>query len=350
MADTPDKDDKTEEPTARRLERARQEGDFPLSPEVPTLAVLAAAGLVLALAAPALGMTLVSRLGTIVEQAHLLDTMATVNAAMLLVAAVVAPFLFATIFASALATLLQSGFELNRKAITPDFKRLNPMTGFGRAFGVAALGKGAKSVIKVLVVGTAGWLVMADALPALENAADWSAAVLAAEAASLVLRVLVAMLVAQALIAIFDVIITRFRYQRRQRMTRTELRDESKEMDGDPHVKARMRSIRMQRARRRMLAEIPKATVVITNPTHYAVALAYARDSDAAPRIVAKGVDTMAARIREIAAEHGIPLVANPPLARALYPHELDRAIPAELFQPVAEIIAYVWGLRSRAP
>jgi flagellar biosynthetic protein FlhB len=350
MADAPEKDDKTEEPTAKRLERARDEGDFPMSPEPSTFAVLAAAGMVLALMAPGLGMTLVRRLGTMVEQAHALDIMAAGNAAMLLVAVVAAPFLFATIAASALASLLQSGFALNRKAITPDFKRLNPMTGLGRVFGVAALGNGAKSVVKVLVVGAAGWMVLADALPALENAADWSAAALSAHSATLVLRVLVAMLIAQAAIAVLDVIFTRIRYHRRQRMTRTELRDEFKEMDGDPHVKARMRSIRMQRARRRMLAEVPKATVVITNPTHYAVALAYARDSDAAPRIVAKGVDSMAARIREVAAEHGVPLVANPPLARALYPHELDRAIPAELFQPVAEIIAYVWGLRSRTP
>jgi flagellar biosynthetic protein FlhB len=350
MADAPDKDDKTEEPTARRLERAREEGDFPISAELPTFAVLVAAAGVLGLAAPGLGVALVRRLGTMIEQSHALDTGSAVHAAALLAAGIAAPFVLATIVAAALASVLQTGFQMNRKAITPDFKRLNPKTGLGRVFGIDALGKAAKSVAKVLVVGAAGWMVLAGALPALEHAADWPAAALASEAAALVLRVLLAMLIAQALISVLDVVFTRIRYQRRQRMSRTELRDEAKEMDGDPHVKARMRSIRMQRARRRMLAEVPKATVVITNPTHYAVALAYARDSDAAPRIVAKGVDSMAARIREIAAENGVPLVANPPLARALYPHEIDRAIPAEFFQPVAEIIAYVWRLKNGSP
>jgi flagellar biosynthetic protein FlhB len=156
------------------------------------------------------------------------------------------------------------------------------------------------------------------------------------------------MLVAQGLIATADLLFTRIRHWRSLRMSRQDQRDESKEQEGDPHVKARLRSIRMQRARRRMMASVPKATVVITNPTHYAVALAYSRDSDAAPRIVAKGVDAMAARIREVATQNGVPLVANPPLARALYPHEIDKPIPAEFFQPVAEIIAYVWKLRGR--
>jgi flagellar biosynthetic protein FlhB len=285
-----------------------------------------------------------------VEQAHALDPHAALKSALALAAATAAPFLLAAIAASALATLLQTGLQMNTKAITPDPARLSPVRGLKRVFGIAALGNAAKSVVKVLVVGTAGWMVLSAALPALEHAADWTAAALAAEATMLVLRVMVAMLVAQALIAVADILVTRIRHFRRLRMTRQELRDEAKEMDGDPHVKARMRRIRLQRARRRMLAEVPKATVVITNPTHYAVALAYARDSDGAPRIVAKGVDSMAARIREMAAEHGVPVVANPPLARALYPHELDRAIPAEFFQPVAEIIAYVWRLKGARP
>ncbi len=348
MAEESGPGDKTEAPSQRRLDRAREDGDVPLSPELPALAVMAAAAVMLAMAAPGLGTLLVRRLGTMVEQAHQLDPVAALKAAVTLAAAMAAPFLVATIAASALATLLQTEFLLNGKALKPDFGRLSPVKGLGRVFGVTALGNAAKSVVKVVVVGLAGWFVMASALPALEHAADWTAAALAAHATSLVLRVMIAMLIVQALISVADILITRFRYTRRLRMSREDLRQEAKEMDGDPHVKARMRSIRLQRARRRMMAEVPKATVVITNPTHYAVALAYARDSDAAPRIVAKGVDSMAARIREIAAENGVPIVANPPLARALYPHELERAIPAEFFQPVAEIIAYVWRLRSR--
>ena len=132
-------------------------------------------------------------------------------------------------------------------------------------------------------------------------------------------------------------------------MSRQEIRDEQKETEGDPKIKQRIRQIRLQRARRRMLAAVPKATVVITNPTHYAVALAYDRAKNAAPRVVAKGVDSLAARIREVAEAHRVPLVANPPLARALHRVEVDTEIPAEHFQAVAEIIAYVWRLRGQA-
>jgi flagellar biosynthesis protein FlhB len=283
-----------------------------------------------------------------VEQVHVLSPAAAVRLAVEAMAAAAAPFLLAAIACAAAATLLQTGFLLHLPAAMPDLSRLSLRRGLGRVFGTINLVTGAKALLKVAVVGGAAWFVLAAALPGLGRAADWDAAMLAARAAALLLRVLVAMLVAQALIAVGDILLTRVRHHRSLRMTRQDLRDEAREMDGDPQVKARIRRIRTQRARRRMLAAVPKATVVITNPTHYAVALAYARDSDAAPRIVAKGVDSMAARIREVAAMNGVPLVANPPLARALYPHELDRAIPAELFAPVAEIIAYVWRLRGR--
>ena len=133
-------------------------------------------------------------------------------------------------------------------------------------------------------------------------------------------------------------------------MSRQEIKQELRESEGDPKIKARIRQIRQARARRRMLAAVPKAAVVITNPTHYAVALAYERGSKAAPRVVAKGVDSVAARIREVAQAARVPLVANPPLARALYPIELDQEIPAELYRAVAAVIAYIWRLDHRAP
>jgi flagellar biosynthetic protein FlhB len=291
----------------------------------------------------------VARLALLLEQGHALDPVAALQAALVLSALASAPLVLAALVASAATTLAQTRFLFYAKAAAPDFTRLSPLKGLKRMFGWAALGLVAKSVVKVVVVGAAAWMVLEGALPALERSADWEAGVLAAKSVALVLRVMLAMLVAQALIAVADLLFTRIRHWRSLRMSRQDQRDEIKEQEGDPYVKARLRAIRMQRARRRMLASVPKATVVITNPTHYAVALAYARDSDAAPRIVAKGVDAMAARIREVATQNGVPLVANPPLARALYPHELDRPIPAEFFQPVAEIIAYVWKLRGRA-
>jgi flagellar biosynthetic protein FlhB len=159
----------------------------------------------------------------------------------------------------------------------------------------------------------------------------------------------IAAVLAFAAIAVLDYLVVRFRHLRRLRMTRQELREEVKESEGDPQIKGRIRNLRMARARRRMMAAIPKAAVIITNPTHYAVALAYDETSQAAPRVVAKGTEAVAARIRAVAEEAGVPLVSNPPLARALFKLELETEIPAEHYQAVAEIIAYVWRLRGRA-
>jgi flagellar biosynthetic protein FlhB len=164
-----------------------------------------------------------------------------------------------------------------------------------------------------------------------------------------VLHMLYVVLAVQAVIAGFDLLWSRLRHAQQMRMSKEDVREEQREMEGDPKIKARIRQIRTQRARKRMLAAVPKATVVITNPTHYAIALAYDRTRNAAPRVVAKGVDSLAARIREVAEANKVPLVANPPLAHALYRVEVDTEIPAEHYQAVAEIIAYVWRLGQRA-
>ena len=161
---------------------------------------------------------------------------------------------------------------------------------------------------------------------------------------------LVAMLGAYSLFTAADVLKTRYDFYQGMKMSRQELREEQKGEDGDPHVKGRLKQIRMQRSRRRMMTAVPKATVVVTNPTHYAVALLYDRDAGGAPRIVAKGVDEVAARIRAVAEEAGVPLVTNPPLARALYPMKLGSEIPPDHFKAVAELIAYVWRLKSPPP
>jgi flagellar biosynthetic protein FlhB len=162
-------------------------------------------------------------------------------------------------------------------------------------------------------------------------------------------HVLTAGLCSQALFAGIDLFWVRRKHAREMRMSKQDLRDEQKEVDGNPQIKARIRRIRYIRARQRMMQAVPRATVVVTNPTHYAVALLYDRTKNAAPRVVAKGVDTVAARIRELARQNNVPVVANPPLARALYQQQLDTDIPAEHYKAVAEIIAYVWRLRQPA-
>ena len=198
---------------------------------------------------------------------------------------------------------------------------------------------------KIAVIGFVLWRVLMADLPGLMLAPFGDPNQLLARAAGPVLHVLLVVLAAQAVIAVLDFVWVILRHTRGLRMSRHDIQEEQKETEGDPRVKARLRQIRTFRARRRMLAAVPKATVVITNPTHYAVALAYDRAKHAAPRVVAKGVDSLAARIREAAEANRVPVVANPPLARALYRVEVDADIPAEHYQAVAEIIAYVWRL-----
>ena len=259
-----------------------------------------------------------------------------------------APFVLATLLAGAGSVLLQSGFLLNPAALRPDLRRINPLAGSRRLASPESLVELGKSLAKVAVLGAAVWHVVEGSVKQLAAAPLWDLQTLLGRTLGEVVRVLAAVLAVQAVIVALDLFWVRLRHARALRMSREDLRQEQRETDGDPRVKGRLKQIRLQRGRKRMLAAVPKATVVLTNPTHYAVALVYDRARNAAPRVVAKGVDEMAARIRALAQESKVPLVANPPLARALYRVELDTEIPAEHYQAVAEIIAYVWRLRQR--
>jgi flagellar biosynthetic protein FlhB len=349
VAEGGDRDDRTEAPSQRRLERARAEGHVAVSRELPTLAVLSLAALMLWLAAPAAARGLARSLAQVLATADRLTPAAAIRVAGGAAAALLLPLVGAVLVVGSLAMLGQTGFLLSLDRLRPDFERLDPRAGLRRVFGASALFEALKSCAKVGIVGWAAWSAVAGALPALAHAVTWDIATLAEVTAHQVLRVMLAMLAVQAVITVLDVVRVRLRHTRDLRMSRQELKEEHREAEGDPLVKGRLRRIRMARARRRMLAAVPKATMVITNPSHYAVALAYDGATAAAPRLVAKGVDTMAARIRQMAEQHGVPIVANPPLARALYPLELDRLIPPEHYRAVAEIIAYVWRLRRRA-
>jgi flagellar biosynthetic protein FlhB len=223
------------------------------------------------------------------------------------------------------------------------------MAGVKRILGAEALLEFLKTLLKIALVGGVIW--HAGGPPGLlEAVMHQPAAALLGVVADQGLRLVAATLAAFALLAAADLFLVRFRHLRRLRMNRQDMKEEAKDSDGDPHVKAKQRAIRQQRARQRMLAAVPKAAVVITNPTHFAVALGYEEGSSAAPRILAKGADEVAARIRKAAREAGVPLVSNPPLARALFRLEVDTEIPAEHYQAVAEIIAFVWRARARPP
>lgn len=344
-----DADDRTEAATPRRLEKAREEGQVPLSREAGGFATLAAAALVMATAAPSLARGLAQQLAVVMERAWELDPLAALRFVALAGVKAAAPFALAALLAGVAAVLLQTGFLLNPKALQPDLMRLSPLAGFKRVFGTATLLETAKGVVKALAAGGVLVMVMAGALPALQAGMAWPPAGQVARVAALMVEMLAAAAGVQAVVAGADILRARFKHLRDLRMSREDLRQEMRESEGDPQIKGRLRQLRMQRSRRRMMAAVKKATVVVVNPTHYAVALAYDRGAGGAPKLVAKGVDAVAARIRAEAEEHNVPIVANPPLARALYKLELDSEIPAEHFKAVAEIIAYVWRLRGHA-
>ena len=258
------------------------------------------------------------------------------------------PVLAAVAVAAVAATMGQTGGLVHGKALAPSWSRVDPVSGFKRLFGVKGAAEAARALAKMALVGAVVWQNLD--LDALQSALHRPAGAMLGDLAAALLRLLLAAVAALAVVAGADLAWVRWRHHRQLRMSREDLRQEMRDSEGDPHVKGRLRRMRESRARRRMLAAVPKAAVVVTNPTHYAVALAYDQGQAAPPRIVAKGVDAMAARIPEAAAEHGVPVVPNPPLPRALWRLELDTEIPAEHWQAVAEIIAYVLRLRRPSP
>lgn len=337
-------EDRTEAATPRRMEKAREEGQVALSRELVSLAALGGATLGLVLALPPLGERMLAALRGLLETAHRQDpARATVEVALAALLPVAAVAGLAAVGAVA-ATLLQTRGLVSAKGMVPRLDKLSAMAGLKRLFGAEGALEFGRSLIKLGIVGAALWWIAArpgDFLPllALPPGALLGRAVEAA------FKLLVAALLALALLAVLDLVLVTLRHRHRLRMSREELRQELRETEGDPQVKGRRRQIAQTRLRQRMMQAVPKAAVVVTNPTHYAVALAYERGTDAAPTLVAKGVDAMAARIRDVARENRVPIVANPPLARALYRLEPGSEIPAEHYQAVAEIIAYVWRL-----
>ncbi len=349
-----DQEDKTEAATPKRLQRARDEGQAPVSREIVTLASLAGVTMAFMLTGPAVSQDLTHRLSVFLSRMDATSLLGTEGFHLASIAAVyaVAPVLLTALVCGVGAVLLQTNFLMSGSGLQPKMQRISPMAGLGRLFSTESLIEGAKSIVKIGVIGFAVWQVLRADLPSLMSMPFLGLSALVSSLIPMLLHVILAVLGVQLVVAAADLFWVRFSHGRKLRMTRQDIRDETKETEGDPQIKARIRQIRLQRSRRRMLAAVPKATVVVTNPTHYAVALAYDRANSAAPRVVAKGVDSMAARIREMAEANNVPLVVNPPLARALYLVELDKDIPAEHFQAVAEIIAYVWrlgqGNRSR--
>jgi flagellar biosynthetic protein FlhB len=337
--------DRTEAATPRRLERAREEGQVALSREAAGFAALLLASLAAFLVLPSAGMEVLRAFRAVLERAHELPMAEAAGEAGWLALTLVVPVAGAAAIGAVAATLVQTRGLVAAAPLAPKLAKVSPIAGFKRLFGLEGVAEFIRSLLKLALVGGALWFALGDPR-ALQAALHAPAGAMLAEASAAAVRLTGAALAAFAAIAVLDLVWVRFNHLRMLRMSRQDLREELKESEGDPMLRARRRQIRESRARQRMMAAVPKAAVVITNPTHYAVALAY-EGGDAAPKVVAKGVDEIAARIRATAEEAGVPLVANPPLARALHRLEIGAEIPAEHYQAVAEIIAFVWRKRG---
>lgn len=345
--DAPDPADRSEAATPRRIERAREQGQVALSREATGFAALLCGTIAALLTLPSLGLDLLKAMRAALEGTHQLGIAEAAAVIATLAAWLVAPVAAAVALGAIAATLMQTRATVSARALAPRLDKLSPIAGLKRLFGTEGLAEFVRSLVKLGLVGAVLWHAIGDPA-ALKETLHGNAGETLGTAWAYVLRLVGAALIAFAGIAVLDLLWTRFNHLRTLRMSRQELREEVKDAEGDPHIRARRRQLRESRARSRMMADVPRAAVVITNPTHYAVALAYA-GGDAAPKVVAKGVDEVAARIRATAEQAGVPLVSNPPLARALHRLEVGGEIPAEHYHAVAEIIAFVWKRRGGA-
>ena len=350
MADE-DKESKTEAPSQRKLDEARKEGDVAKSQDLAGFILLLGGVLTLSAAGGPMAQDTARTLTVFFEQAGTLPTdgrslVAIFGALSLKIGMAMAGIFVALILAAMAGHFMQHGLVWAPKKLEPKLDKLDPIKGAGRLFGPEALQQLGKSILKLIVLGAVAGFGIWGALGQVEATALLDPTALGAVLSSMTFQMMGGLLIAAGAFGVFDYFLQRQSFMKRMRMSREDLKEEYKQTEGDPHVKARIKQIRAQRSRKRMMAQVPKASVVIMNPTYFAVALRYEPGETPAPVCVAKGVDAVALRIRAMAEDNNVPIIEDPPLARALHKStELDEPIPAEHFQAVAKIIGYVMSL-----
>jgi flagellar biosynthetic protein FlhB len=351
--DAPEQSSKTEDPSARKLEEARKKGDVVKSQELTTWFMLAGSLLLISMMAPWTSISLMDSFKTLMANADQYEVGGPAFgqffgalAGDILTVAVV-PLAILSIFAIA-ANLVQHRPLLSTEPITPKLSKVSPIDGFRRLFSSEAILNFVKGLVKIAIVSGIMFYVLWPERDRLEGMITAEPVVIVEIVQDLAVKLFAATLAIITVIAAGDFLYQRNKWWQRQKMTLQETRDEYKQMEGDPHVKARIRQLRMERSRKRMMASVPDATVVITNPTHFAVALKYDK-SMPAPKCLAKGADAVALRIRALAEEHDVPIIENPPLARALFASvDVDETIPTEHFKAVAQVIGFVMRAKDR--
>lgn len=356
MANQTEDSQKTEEPTHKKLEDARKKGQTVQSREINHSFMILGLTILVVVFAPSMMADLRDTLAGFIQMSHAFSAdgegLREVfrRAGQEILRALFLPML--VLMAAALAAgFVQGGFLVAVDRIQPKLEKISVLKGIKRLFSLKAIMEFVKGISKLAVVGAVCTVLILPEFSDLDRLTGLSLLGVLVEMDALAIRVLIGVLSIVSLIAGFDYLYQRFEFEKQMRMSRQEVKDEFKQTEGDPIIKSRLRQLRMERAQRRMMSAVPEADVVITNPTHYAIALKYDIDVMEAPRLVAKGADHLAARIREVAKVHEIPVVENPALARALYAGaEIDQEIPQDHYKAVAEVIAYVMRLKGTLP
>ncbi len=358
MAEAADPESKTEEATPRKLEEARRKGDVAKSPDVASWMSLGAACAVVAGLGGMLAKNMADALTVfIAAPQELIGLLEDGKGAMIAKTALLAAaptllgVMLATMLAGVAGNVMQTGLLWSPSKLMPDFSKVSPAQGFKRIYGVDGLGQFVKTLIKLVITTWVAWRAMASHQDEFANMATMGPMAVLSIGRAMLIALFGSALTFMGLTAVLDWLWQRQRFLTRMRMSREELKEDFRQAEGDPHIKAKVKQIRTMRARKRMMANVPKATMVVTNPTHYAVALRYVAGETPAPICVAKGMDNVALKIREVAGEHEIPIFEDPPLARALYAAvDVDETIPREHYEAVAKVIGFIMGAKKPRP
>jgi flagellar biosynthesis protein FlhB len=354
MAEHDEDADRSEEPTQKKLEDAHKKGDVAKSQEVNTWFVLSGATLVLLIFAQGMAGGLAQSLGGVMANAHALpvDAGGVRELVWWLVRSVFAALslpLLILVAAALAGNVVQHKLVWTTERMKPKLNKISPIKGFKRLFSAESLMNFAKGLAKLVIVSAVMFVITWPERERLAGFVSVDPEVLLVIIRDLALKLLAGVVAIMAIVAALDFMWQQHRWHKRQKMSMREIKDEHKQTEGDPLVRAKLRQVRMERSRRRMMAQVPDATVVVTNPTHYAVALKYEGGMNA-PVCVAKGTDAVALKIREVADGHDIPIIENPPLARTLHAAvEVDEEIKPEHYKAVAEIIGHVMQIKARA-
>jgi flagellar biosynthetic protein FlhB len=347
--------EKTEAPTEKKRRESREEGQVAFSKELSSAALLGGIVLTLVATSPLILDAFRELMTRIFRQMASADEL-TINSVYALSGEIVStmlpaftPFLMVIIFVAIFASVLQVGVQITFKAIAPKFSKLSPLTGIKRLFSSQSLADFLKSMAKMIIVGFVGYLTYMEKISELNGLSVSTPEAILKYNFTVVAEIAGKILLAMVAIAIFDYFYQRWHHEQQMMMTKQEVKEETKQSEGDPQLKARIRQIQREMSNARMMQEVPKADALIVNPTHFSVAVLYDRDVMAAPEVTAKGADHMALRMRTIARENNIPILERPELARDLYANvEIGEDIPERFYKAIAEILAFVYRLRKR--